>query len=148
MGLFAELDIASATDNPFAIPDNTYPCVLESVEVKANEKGNHGLYLKFVISEGEHKGKKITEYKRIPHPDDAEVLDEADKKKARYYINQRLSTLGVPDERMNDVEPDDLVGTDCYVSTKQNGDFTNVRNVSVSAPASGLPSAPANPFLK
>lgn len=148
MGLFDELDVAGAADNPFAIPDDTYECVVSDVVTKKNQKGNMGMTVTYTISDGQYKGRKITEYRRYPHKDDADVLNEADAANARSYIKRTLARLGIPEDRMNSVDKSDLIGIQCYVSTQQNGDFTNVRDVNLTAPASGTNgSAPAsNPF--
>jgi hypothetical protein len=147
MGLFDELDVASAADNPWAIPDNTYECVVSDLEVKQNKKGNMGMILKYKVISGEYEGSEISEYKRIPHPKDAEILEGKKKSDALSYIKMRLASLGIPESRMNDVTKDDLVGIECYVSTKDNDGFTNVRNITLQKPADAEVSGPAaNPF--
>jgi len=147
MGLFDELDVAGAADNPFAIPDDVYPCVVSDVVVKKNAKGNMGMTVTYTIADGKYKGRKITEYRRMPHKEDSEPLDEAKAAEARSYIKRTMARLGIPEDRMNSAGKEDLVGLDCYVSTNQNGDFTNVRDVTRDAPASvGASSGGGNPF--
>lgn len=148
MGLFDELDVAGASDNPFAIPDDVYECVVSDVVTKKNQKGNMGMTVTYTISDGQYKGRKITEYRRYPHKEDTDVLSEADAANARSYIKRTLARLGIPEDRMNTVGKADLVGIQCYVSTQQNGDFTNVRDVNLTAPAnvSSGASADVNPF--
>lgn len=146
MGLFDELDVAGAADNPFAIPDDTYACVVSDVITKANDKGNMGMTVKYKVTEGQYKDREITEYRRIPHKDDKDQMDEGKKASALSYVKLTLSRLGIPEDRMNSVGKDDLVGIDCYVSTKQNGDFTNVRDVHLTAPAGTGSSEAVNPF--
>ena len=148
MGLFDELDIASAADNPWAIPDNTYPCVVSDLTVKENKSGNMGMTFKYKVTEGDHAGFEITEYKRLPSSKDSDQMSQADKSKAMAYIKQRLASLGIPEDRMNSVEAADLIGIECYVSTKMNDDFVNVRTVTLSRPAdaSGAGVVSANPF--
>lgn len=147
MGLFDELDVAGASDNPFAIPDDTYPCVVKDLTVKKNAKGNMGMTVTYKVTEGEYAGREITEYRRMPHSTDAEPLDEAKKAQSLSYIKRTLSSLGIPEARMNSVTKEDLVGIDCYVSTQQNGDFTNVRNVTLERGANVTTGAvETNPF--
>ena len=147
MGLFDELDVAGAADNPFAIPDDAYECVVSDVVAKKNAKGNMGMTVQYTITDGEYKGRKITEYRRMPHKDDTDVLDDAKAAEARSYIKRTLSKLGIPEDRMNSAGKDDLVGIQCYVSTQQNGDFTNVRDVNLQRPANTGSAAPeTNPF--
>lgn len=127
--LFGELDVASAEDDPFAIPDNTYDCFLTDVKVgPTKDKSKTGMTLVFTISEGEHANKKIQEWKRIPTPADPKNLDDEDKRSLS-FLKARLLDLGVPAERVNTVSPDDLIGKRVYVSVKNNNGYTNVKKV-------------------
>jgi hypothetical protein len=148
MGLFDELDIASAADNPWVVPDNTYACVVSDLVVKENSKGNMGMIFTFKIREGDHAGFEITEYKRLPSSRDKEPMSEAEKNKAMSYIKMRLDSLGIPESRMNSVEKADLVGIECYVRTQVKDDFVNVKSVTLtsSATSSSPGIVTANPF--
>ena len=133
MGLFDELDVAGAADNPFAIPDDTYECVVSDVIVKKNNKGNMGMTVKYKVTSGQYADAEVTEYRRIPHPTDSEQLSVAEAERSKSFLKRTLTSLGIPEDRMNSADKADLVGIQCYVSTQQNGDFTNVRNVSLTA---------------
>ena len=147
MGLFDELDVAGAADNPFAIPDDTYPAVVSDVVTKKNAKGNMGMTVIYKVTEGDYTGREISEYRRLPHPEDNDKLDAAKAANSLSYIKRTLGRLGIPEDRMNSVGKDDLVGIQCYVSTQMNGDFINVRDVSLTAGASANTVASAgNPF--
>lgn len=128
MSLFGDLDIASAEDNPFDIPDNTYETYLTDVEVKRSKAGNLGLALGYKIASGAHEGKSISEWKNIPEPEDPANPSPKDLQ-AMSFLKSRLIDLGVPEERINSLEPKDLIGTHVYVTTKKNGEYTNVRSV-------------------
>ena len=119
MGLFDELDVASAADNPWVIPDNTYPAIVSDIEVKANKAGNMAMIFHYKVTEGEHADFEVTEYKRMPSKKDADPMGTAEAAKATSYIKQRLASLGIPESRMNSVDKDDLVGIECYVSTRR-----------------------------
>lgn len=129
MGLFDDLDIAGAKDNPFEIPDNTYACRVSGLEVKTDKKGNGGMLFTYTVTEGEHAGFEITEWKRLPLKTDKDVLTGKKYEDAKSWIKMRLNDLDVPESRMNSVEADDLVGTECYVTTKLNDGYVNVKNV-------------------
>ena len=147
MGLFDELDVAGAADNPFAIPDDTYECVVSDVIVKKNAKGNMGMTIKYKVLGGQYDGSEVSEYRRIPHPNDSDKLGQAEAERAKSFIKRSLSALGIPEDRMNSVTKEDLVGIRCYVSTQQNGDFTNVREVNLTAPGNvATASAEVSPF--
>lgn len=129
MGLFGELDIESAEDNPWMVPANTYEADLFEVAVKPNKDNTKtNLILTYKISSGDHTGKQVTEYKVIPSPADPKN-PTADEKKAASYIKQRLTSLGVPESRMNTVEVNDLVGTPVVIKVTVSGEYTNVSKV-------------------
>lgn len=152
--LFGELDIASASDDPYGVPDDTYKCVVSDLKIAKNSKGNRGMTLTFKVAEGDYRGQEITDYKRLPSSEDAEPLVGKKREDALSYIKLRLRDLGIPDSQMNSLKREDLVGTECYVSTikkTSNGStFVNVRNVQLTLNAEnngatvGL--AAVNPF--
>lgn len=140
MSLFGDLDVASAEDNPWAVPANTYEMDLFKVEVK-DKDGKKGLILTYKISAGEHKDKTVSEYKAIPQPADPKnpTKEESD---ALSYLKMRLKSLGVPESRMNTVDINDLQGTACIVTVAINGEYTNVKKVELA----GDTAAPAQSF--
>ena len=143
--IFGDLDIASAEDNPFGVPDNTYETYLTEAEVKTSKAGNKGLALTYRVASGDHEGKNISEWKNIPTPEDPKN-PSAEDKTAMSWLKQRLISLGVPESRMNTLDPKkDLVGTHLYVTTKTKDGYTNVRNVELIG-AGETASAGANPF--
>lgn len=143
MGLFDELDVdvASATD-PFAIPVGMHLCYLTGAEMKDGKNGP-GLALTYKIDGGDNNGALISEWKSVPATKE-EAATEAGKK-ALGWLKQRLASLGVPEGKMNDLEPADLIGTHCYVTVKQNGEYTNVTKVQV-APSNVTAGPATNPF--
>lgn len=143
MGLFDELDIAGAADNPWVIPDNTYPAVVTDLEVKPDKNENMAMIFHYKITDGEHTGFEITEYKRLPSSRDKTPRTEAEKAKDMSYIKQRLASLDIPESRMNDVTKEDIVGIECYVSTRVRNDFVGVRSVTTKAPESAASSGGA-----
>lgn len=132
MSLFGDLDIASADDDPFAIPDNTYDCYLTDVKVAPTKNGDKtGMTLIYTIDDGAHKGKQIQEWRRIPdaaHP-------QEDDERAKSYLKSRMLSLGVPENRINSVTADDLIGAHVHVTVKNSNGYTNVRKVAL-VPAS------------
>lgn len=133
MGLFDGLDVASAADNPFEVDPGTYHCVVTGVEAKPTQNGDKvGLNLEYTINDDDSpmNGRKITEWKHIPQPADPSNPTSKEAMAAS-FLKQRLGNLGVPESRMNDVEPDDLIGIECIVSVKKNGEYTNVTKVTL-----------------
>lgn len=129
MGLFGDLDVASAEDNPWFVPANTYEMDVYKVELKpGKDDKDPGLLFTYKISSGEHEGKQVTEFKRIPQSQ----LTKEDKDAAS-YLKMRLASLGVPESKMNSVEPEDLQGLAVIVTVKQNGEYTNVNKVELAS---------------
>ena len=120
-GLFGDLDIASASDDPFGIPLDTYEAVVSKVE-KTRNKNDDGDFLVFYynITGGAAYtaiGQDVQEWKKIPTKAELESDDKETKGKAERgmsFIKQRLISLGVPEARVNQVKPEDLVGTEVY----------------------------------
>lgn len=130
MGLFGDLDVSSAQDDPFKIPANTYACTLTDVKVGPTKAGDKvGMTLVYTIQEGDFEGDDITEWKEIPNPQDPQNLTK-EEARAASFLKQRLLNLGIPESRINSVESEDLIGLDVYVTTKdgKNG-YVNVNKV-------------------
>jgi len=50
------------------------------------------------------------------------------------FIKQSMLSLEVPADKINEVKPDDVIGTKVVVAVKNKGGYTNVRSVQVVAP--------------
>jgi len=146
MSLFGELDIAGANANPFFLPDDTYKCkIIEAVKRIAKSSGNPGLALTYQVIEGPKKGRKIKEWKTVPHSYELEGykseedlkkkrgLDEEVKEKAEQqisFLKQRMVSLGIPDEKQNSVEAKDFLEVGLVeVTIKNSDDRVNVQSV-------------------
>jgi hypothetical protein len=142
MGLFAELDLEDAADDPFATPLGTFGCVVKECKLSTSDskfvkvngeddttKPLRGLSLIYQINDGgDNDGDTISEYKSIPYGSES-----VEDKRALSFLKQRLLSLGVPQERINSVQPEELEGTDCFVTTKKRGEYTNVTEVKVNS---------------
>ena len=132
MGLFGDLDVASANEDVFGVPDGTYLCFVSKVSVKEGNKADEhgekqvGMTITFQVNdpESEYNEREITQYKRVPRK-----VETADEKRALGFLKLALMALDVPEERINTVDPEDLVGTSCYVTVKKTGEYTNVTQV-------------------
>lgn len=122
LGFLADLGLDEVESDPNHLPDATYLGYLTKVKVqpyKDKAKGK-AIILTYKVSDGEHKDKTVDEWKS------ANSFDEPRKKA---WLKQRLLSLGVPESRMNAVNPDDLVGTAVLFTVKKNGDYINVTSV-------------------
>ena len=124
MGIFGDLDVESAADDPFSVPDNTYYAYVTDMVAKESQSGKKGLNIEYTVSAGEHKGKKIREWKRIP-----EDLNSDENKQAASYIKSRMLDLGIPAERINSATKDDVTGKFVAVTIKSKGEYQNVTKV-------------------
>jgi hypothetical protein len=146
MGLFDELDVAGAEDNPWSVPDNTYASVVSDVSVKKDKNGNMAMTFFYKVTDGDYEGRSVSEYKRLPHKDDTDILTGKALEDAKSYLKQRLGTLGIPEERMNSVEIEDLIGIECYITVKNNKGYANVRNVTLTSDVPVSAGDRVNPF--
>lgn len=145
MSIFGDLDIASASDDPFSVAPGTYEAVVSDVEVKDNkDKTLKGLWITYTITGETENGKNVSEWKTIPAPADPKN-PSAEDKRSMSFLKMRLSSLGIPESRMNSVQPEDLIGTEVAITVKKNGEYTNVTKVeALTALSVG---GPSNPFL-
>jgi len=134
MGLFGDLDVASAKDNPNEIPPNTYHCVVTKVATAPTRNGEKlGMTITYKILSGDYEGKSFTEWKEIPQPVDPRNPTK-DEERAISFIKQRLVSLGIPSDQMNSLKPDDLIGIEADVSVIENPKnplYPQVRRVSL-----------------
>lgn len=142
MGIFGDLDVQAAADDPFAIDDGTYTAVVTGSEVKQNKDGNKNfLVLEYTIEDdGAMSGRKASEWKNIPEPGD----DNADRSAS--FLKQRLLSLGVPADRINSFEPEDALGVTVVISVKNKDGYANVNKVEQPRDTAGSPSASGNAF--
>jgi hypothetical protein len=165
MSIFNDLDVASASDNPFYKDDGTYTCVVSGAEIKtAKKNGDKGLALKYSIVEGEKKGQFINEWKPIPfswnlngYPTaddekntvnyDAEIAGKAQRSLS--FLKARLKDFGFAPEKMNTLEPKDFLELPkLLVTIKNENDRENVKGVELAGPVASAGKGKADPFKK
>lgn len=137
--LFGGLDLESAADDPFAIPDSTYKAYLTDVQKKPTRDGSKvGVTFKYRISEGDYKDQEVTEWKSANPGDDI---------RTKSFLKQRIVSLGVPADRIGVVDPGDLIGKEVYITVKNRNGFANINKVTlVDASESGGDTAGKSPF--
>lgn len=138
MSLFGELDVQSADDLDYTIPDNAYPAFVFDVKVgPTKNKDKVGMTIIYKISEGEYAERTVQEWKQIPQPADPKNLTQ-DESRALSYLKARMESLGVPTDKINSVTPDDLIGTEVVITLVTKGEYQNVRKVVAKADAEGI----------
>lgn len=152
MSLFGDLDIEAASDNPWEIPADKYGATVSKVEKKDDHVSKNNpdstpknyMVIEYTITDGSHAGaigQTLQEWKKVPKADDE------DKDRSMSFIKQRLLSLGVPESKMNSVQPDDLVGIDVYVNVGagKNG-MPQVNTVELKGGSATTGSTGVNPF--
>ena len=134
--LFADLDIASASDNPFGVDDGTYKATLSAVKREEGKRGP-GLVFEYTVQDDEKfEGRKTSEWKNLPvtaanKQGEWEITSAQDADTMKSWIKQRLASLGVPEERMNTTSPEDLIGTDVVITLTSKKGYQNITKLVV-----------------
>lgn len=116
MGMFEDLDVASAQEMSDGLPPDTYAMIVSSAEVKPTKAGTmRGLTLVYSVVAGKYKGRTFLEWQRVPHKDDTAELTDDSRQKCLDYLKTRMLRLGIPESKINDVDPSDLVGQEVIV---------------------------------
>lgn len=134
MGIFGDLDVASASDNPWLVPANTYEATVYTAEVKRDKNEILGMEIIYKISSGDHEGKTVREWKVIPEPADPKNLTP-EENKATSYLKMRLRSFGIPESRMNSMNVNDILGLEVIIKVTVNGEYTNVSRVDLAGDA-------------
>lgn len=116
MSLFGDLDVESADDNPWIKKDGTYNAALSGLAVKPTKGGDKvGLSLEFKIVDGIYKTRIIRQWLWIPSQEHLKDPDEEKAAKAAQAVSQlkyTMTSMGVPAERVNSVQAEDLMAMD------------------------------------
>lgn len=120
MSIFDELNIddPSIPDPTAGLPAGQYKAFLFECKVvpNKNDSAKRNVEFTYKVSEGDHKGSTIKEWKSA---------NKDDEPKTKGWLKLRLESLG----RKDGQGPGDLVGTPVVIKVVQNGTFTNVNEV-------------------
>jgi hypothetical protein len=151
--LFGDLDVESAEDNPWIKPDGTYHCYLTKVSVGLTKnQDKRGMNLEYTIVEGPKKTRKIKEWKWVPSSAqvkgydsleplsqlniDGMVSDEDLAEKAANavsYLKARLKDFGIPSDKMNSIQSQDLMDLelDLNITIRNKNGNENIVNIAL-----------------
>lgn len=159
MGLFDGLDIASAEDDPFKVPAGKYKCVVVGAELGESANKNIVLKLTHSIVEGEEAGKLLTTRHTLPVvmsvADEAllSVEEQGKRKQSKSFLKKAMLDRGIPEGRINSVEPDDLIGQPVILTVqwKAGSDYPTIYSApaapgEVNTSAAATVSHEGNPF--
>lgn len=156
-GLFGALDFEQIADDPFSVDVGTYNGVVSDFFVKPTKNGDKmGMTVEYTVEESDNEemlGRSHQEWLEIPIVKEGEQ-PTADQKKTASRAKMRLASLGVPESRMNEVTPEDIIGTPVTftrVDTPAKDDptrvYKNINNVKVrDGGSSASTGSKANPF--
>lgn len=132
--LFATFDIADALDDPFSVKDGTYQGAISDVEIRTGEKKHDdGTVTKWksmvvTFTSSDPNVNSYAHWYGIPSPDDAENVVSL----KRSALKSLLSGLEIPESRMNQVKPTQLIATECVWTIRTNK--KGFKNIKVSLP--------------
>jgi len=126
MSLFGTFN-AETIDETFGIPDGERDLTITDANDTISQKGNHGLVLELTDDETKET---LETWQNIPDSGDP----DKDATSAK-WLKRLFKSLEIPEERMSEVEPEDLIGIEitATVYTQVSGQYENkrVRNIHV-----------------
>ena len=126
MGIFGDLDLDTVASDPFKVEDGTYEADVTGATVGETAKGDKiGLTIKYTITDGDSPmfGRSITEWQHIPQPSGEPTPQEL---RSASFLKSRLISLGVPENEMNSMQPEDLLGISVVVTVREKDGYTNI----------------------
>lgn len=132
MSIFGDLDIASAVDDPFALADGTYEATVTKCSVQEANSGDKGFTLEYTAHDCDDpamEGRKQSEWLTIPEMENGEFSDPEKGPMHLSFLKKRLKSLGVPEDQMNSVEPDDLLDLEVVITVKKTGEYVNIKKL-------------------
>ena len=113
-GFFGDFDIAGAADDPFGVPEGTYEGTITKFDgdisgAKKDGSGEYrGMQFTMTITSGPQEGAEFDAY--FPLPTGKETVRSAGF--MRSAIKKFLAGLEVPEERMNTIDPEEVLNLD------------------------------------
>jgi hypothetical protein len=127
VGLFDDVEDDFTEVEEFANLDaGTYEVMVAHCGIEAKDSGNYLVITYTVTEEGKYKGLSYKEFQRI-YPGRATTDAEINSRKA---IKTRMLQFGIPEDRINSMEPDDVMGIEgalTLVPQRNNPDYMRVR---------------------
>lgn len=123
-GFLNDLNLGEVEADPNYIGDGKYPATIIKSEISAkkSDPDNKSWVITYKLTGGKFAGKTQSEWFALnPTGDNAEFK--------KSLLKQRVLSLGVPESRINDVDPDYFVATDVIIQIKHNGAYQNVGTV-------------------
>jgi hypothetical protein len=115
----------------------TYRCFLVKSEIRTKKDGTKSWVFSYRVNEGQPEEGKIKEdWRPLPQTANGHFASDKDATFAR-FLKQRLMELGVPEDRVGSVSPEQLKGTECFVTIVLNNGYKNVTKVVLASEVDG-----------
>jgi len=146
-----DLRLSNAPTDPNFLPEGKYPAFISDLSIKdvpakPPRPAGKALIITYKVTplDLENQGKEKTEFKSLPRVPvtlengDTNPEADADDKKNAAYLKQRLLSLGVPENELDSLKKEDLLGTPVWIQMVQSGTYYNVRNVELREETEGF----------
>ena len=134
MGFLNDLGLENVEADPNHIADGTYPAYVFGSEVRLKKDHSKSWVLTYKIAPeaAKHSGQTQAEWFDLePKGENAELK--------KSFLKKRILSLGVPESKINEVNPDDLIGIKVSLKIIHKNGYQNVGDISladgVSAPS-------------
>jgi hypothetical protein len=141
-GFLNDLMLSATPEDPNNLPEGKYPAFVSKLEIKdilakPDKPASKALIITYKIShlDVENINKEKSEFKSLPKvpvvlPNgEPNPEADADDKKNASFLKLRLLSLGVPEDQLDHMSQEDLLGTPVWITIVQSGTYKNIRNV-------------------
>jgi len=137
MGFLNDIGLDKVEADPNYIGDGRWPGWLTDSKIVEKKDGNTAWVITYKID------KDSTQYAGRTQDEWYPLSDATDTNKA--WMKKRVLGLGVPESKINDLDPGDVAGLCVYITIRHKGSYQNVVDVVLRDEATGNVIAGATP---
>lgn len=137
MGFLNDLGLENVEADPNYIPDGKYAAFVYESSTKIIKNVNYWVITYKIADDPNVGGKTVDELKS---------LDPKGPKRSQQlsFLKQRVLSLGIPESRVSEFDPGDVVGTPVTISIKHKDGYQNVGTVELRGEGTTPSVAPTN----
>lgn len=125
-GFLNDLDLGDTNADPNYIADSKYRAFVYQSEVRTKKDDTRAWVITYKIApDQKHAGQTQQEWFDLLPKDS--TAPNAELK--RSFLKKRILSLGVPESKIGQVNPNDLIGTEVSLTIKHKDGYQNVGNV-------------------
>jgi len=132
-GFLNDLGLSKARTDPNFLSEGKYPAIVSKLNIKDTQKSGPALIITYKVThdDPENGGKIKTEFKSLPKMKDDGSGEYADEDAVRNaaFLKQRLLSLGVPENELDNMTQESILGAPVWITVVQTGDYYNIRQV-------------------